>query len=183
MWVAADCKQEEQGDAGRGKRRRKAVLTPQQLASALDGGRRSGSSSGSDFAAAAAEAAAGAETESEGGTDSDVVSEGGADEQPVEEPDDILEDDDLGSARPKAAAKRCAPASNAACINAYMFALSSLPGAVAICIPHGAKILTDVSVGLTYDCPDAGRNEWVGSLAKPRRTQRQTCCSSRSCKR
>ena len=100
--------QQEQGDAGRGKRRRKSVLTPQQLAVALEGGQRSGSSSGSDFAAAAAEAAAGAESESDGGSGSDVVSEGEAGAEPVEEPEDILDDDDIGAARPKTAAQRCA---------------------------------------------------------------------------
>ena len=92
----------------RGKRLRKSVLTPEQLAVALDGGQRSGSSSGSDFAAAAAEAAAGAETESDGGSDGDIMSEGEADDVAVEEPDDVLEDDDdFGAARPKTAAKRC----------------------------------------------------------------------------
>ena len=102
---AAHCEQ-EQDDAGRGKRRRKSVLTPEQLAVALEGGRQSGSSSGSDFAEAAVEAAASVESVSNG--DSDALSEEDEDEEPVEEPEDDVLDDTDGAARLKPAAKRCA---------------------------------------------------------------------------
>ena len=104
------CGKQEPEDGGRGKRQRKSILTPQQLAGALDQ-TQSGFSSGSDFEQEAAGAAAdGADSEHDSGSgDDDLVSEGEDDLEHGPEPDDDLIEDVVDAVR-RTPVKRCAPA-------------------------------------------------------------------------
>ena len=130
---------QEPEDAGRGKRRRKAILTPQQLAGALDGA-HSVSSSGSDFAtetAAAAADAAASELDSSGGDSDDLVPENEEDNEPGPEPGDDLIEDVVDAVR-RPPAKRCARAGRCA-DNACRRGRSSCLGGA--CYPRLGKII------------------------------------------
>ena len=97
LTVAVLDEQEHPKDGGRGKRRRKSVLTPEQMAGALDRA-PNGSSSGSDFEHDSAAAGSdGADSEHDSGSgddddDDDLVPDDMEDDEPVIEPDEDLID-------------------------------------------------------------------------------------------